>query len=60
MSTADLAAVADELPDSLKQFAEEIEEKPADPPAETVESTEETKTDPLLEKAKSSGWRPKA
>lgn len=58
MSIEELAAVADELPDSLKQFAEESEEQQAEPPPEKVaeEVAEEKPADPLVEKANKIGW----
>jgi hypothetical protein len=61
MSVQELAAVAEELPDSLKQYVEETEEKTEPPPEKVADEVaiEQETTDPLVEKAKQGGWRPK-
>jgi hypothetical protein len=60
MSVQELAEVANELPESLQQYVETPEEKTAEQPTETpVEEVAEVKADPIVDKARQGGWRPK-
>lgn len=60
MSVQELAGADSEIPESLQEFVEQPEEKAVEAPVEKAEpESVEVKADPLVEKARQGGWRPK-